>query len=214
MFQLTGAASSCFKRFAVSRHAVLPRLAILGTVFAVVGLPVTDLWRFLLLLAAVIALTFGTPTELPKRWLLAAVVVILVVGSGWLLSLPRMEKGENVYIPLGDNLEIFERELPADANSHMKAEFDRTYLTSSESSEGKHGFVKPRRWIEHAFSPSADALWENPKHSRTLDELSFSNQDQARIGAINLLTYNFYFVGTHANRLRKIINPARLALEN
>lgn len=214
MFQLTGAASSSFKRFAVSRHAVLPRLAILGTVFAVVGLPVTDLWRFLLLLAAVIALTFGTPTELPKRWLLAAVVVILVVGSGWLLSLPRIEEGENVYIPLGDNLEIFGRELPADANSRMKAEFDRTYSTSSESSEGTHGFVKPRRWIEHAFSPSADALWENPKHSRTLDELSFSNQDQARIGAINLLTYNFYFVRIHANRLRKIINPARLALEN
>src|SRR5262249_39010301 len=148
-----GAASSRFKRFAVvGRHAVLARLAILGTVFAVVGLPVTDLWRFLLLLGAVIALTFGTPTELPKRWVLAAVVVILVAGSEWLLSLPRIEEGENVYIPLGDNLKIFERELPADANSRMKAEFDRTYLTtSSESSEGTHGLVKPRRWIEHAF---------------------------------------------------------------
>ena len=35
-----------------------------------------------------------------------------------------------------------------------------------------------------------------------------------KIGAINLLTYNFYVVRTHANRLGKIINPAALAIEN
>jgi len=213
--KITGAASSCLKRFVVANsRAILPRLAILGMVFAVLGMPITDIWRFLLLLAAVIAVTFGTPTALPKRWLLAAVVVILVGGLGWFLPLPHFEEGENVYIPLGDNLEIFARELPPDANSLMKAEFDRTYLSGRESSGGMEGFVKPRHWIEHAFSPSADALWQNPKSSRTLNELSFSNQDQARIGAINLLTYNFYVIQAHANRLRKIINPAQLALEN
>ena len=210
--QPAGAASS-LKIFAVlRRHAVLPRLAILGMVFAVVGLPVTDLWRFLLLLASVIAIAFGTPTEFPKRWLLAALVVILVVGSGWFLPLPRIEEGENVYIPLGDNLKIFERELPVDADSLMEAEFNRSYLTSSDSSGATDEFVKPRHWIEHAFSPSADALWQNPKNSRSLQELSFSNQDQARIGAINLLNYNFYVVHTHAGR-SKPTKPA-IALEN
>jgi len=30
-----------------------------------------------------------------------------------LLPVPHIEEGENVYMPLGDNLEIFQRELPA-----------------------------------------------------------------------------------------------------
>src|SRR5262249_39592185 len=108
-----------------------------------------------------------------------------------------------------------EQELPASANALMKAEFDRTYLTDGDGSGvASKGFVKPRHWIEHAFSPSADGLWQHPKYSRTLDELSFSNQEQARIGAINRLMYNFYLTRDHAKRLHKIINPRVLALEN
>src|SRR5262249_47125366 len=93
--KITEAASSCLKRFAVANsRAILPGLAILSMFFAVLGMPITDISRFLLLLAAVIAVTFGTPTTLPKRWLLAAVVVILIAGLGWFLPLPHFEEGE------------------------------------------------------------------------------------------------------------------------
>src|SRR5262245_26600497 len=181
----------------------------------VLGIPITDIWRFLLLLASVIAIVFGTPSVRPKRWLLAAVIAVVAVGLASLLPVPYIEEGENVYIPLGDNLGIFEQQLPANANAIMKAEFDRTYLATDESSVvPAKGFVKPRHWIEHAFSPSADALWQHPKYSRIVDEFSFGDQDQARVGAINRLMYNFYLVHDHAKRLHKLINPAVPALEN
>ena len=196
-------------------HFPLPRLAILGMSFVLLGVPITDIWRFLLLLASVIAVAFGTPSVLPKRWLLAAGIVVVAVGLRWLLPAPYIEEGENVYIPLEDNLLIFEQELPASANALMKAEFDRIYVTSGDiSGVPLKGFVKPHHWIKHAFSPSADALWQHPKYSRTLDEFSFGDQDQARIGAINRLMYNFYLVHNHAKRLHKIINPGLFAFEN
>ena len=195
-----------------SWRVIAPRLAILAMIIAVLGIPITDLGRFLLLLASVIAATFGTPSELPKRWLLAVVIASALVALEWLLPIRHFEEGENVYVPMGDAGKVFELELPTDANARMKAEFDRTYLAGDESSViPPNRFLKPRRWIEHAFSPSADALWQRPKYSRTVEELSFGDQEQARIGAINRLLYNFYLVRTHPKRLHA---PGVLAFEN
>jgi hypothetical protein len=203
--------------------ALLPRVAILAMSFVVLGIPITDIWRFLLLLASVIAVAFGTPSVLPKRWLVAAVIAIVAVGLASFLPVPYIEEGENVYIPLGDNLGIFEQQLPASANAVMKAEFDRTYLASDESSGVPVSFANqglhwpgpwPRHWIEHALCPSADALWQHPKYSRIVNEFSFGDQDQARVGAINRLAYNFHLVHDHAKRLNKLINPAVPTLEN
>jgi hypothetical protein len=166
-------------------------------VLGVLGLPITDLWRFLLIVATTIGVCFGTPSNQARRWLLAFAITILGIAAGRLLPTTQIEEGENVYVPLGHNLEVFERELPTDANALLKAEFDRTYLTAGESSGAAFtGVLHP---IEHAFSPSADALWQSPKYSRVLDALSFRNQEQARIGAINRLLYNFYRVREHSH---------------
>lgn len=192
------------------RHALLPRLAIFGMVLALLGLPITDLWSFLLLLGAIIGVAFGTTSQHAGRWLLACLIAIAGIAAGWLLPGPQIEEGENVYIPLGRNLEVFERELPAAVNARLKAEFERAYLATSESSGPRpESLFRDGRSIHHAFSPSADALWHRPKYSRTVDGVSFNNQEQARIGAINRTVYNFY---RRPKRLHAPGDP--LALEN
>ncbi|MGZ9274220.1 MAG: hypothetical protein ACXW34_05710, partial [Nitrospira sp.] len=178
---------------------VLARLVILALVFMILGVPVTDFWRFLLLTVAVVALCFGSVRFEGRRWLIALASVAAVVALHWLLPSPRIEEGHNVYIPVGASLDVFDKELPPDAQRQMKSIFDQSYIDDPKDLPGSPDWWQapdfkqhPSRFVDHAFSPSSDALWQRPKYSRTVDEVDFTSQEQARIGAINRRVYNFY----------------------
>ncbi|HSB58796.1 MAG TPA: hypothetical protein VLD66_04260, partial [Methyloceanibacter sp.] len=49
---------------------ILARCAVLALVFVALGVPVTDLWRFLLVTIAVMALSFGSVRSERRRWLI------------------------------------------------------------------------------------------------------------------------------------------------
>ena len=51
--------------------SILARGAILALIFLTLGIPVTDLWRFLLLTVPVMALSFGSVRNERRRWLIA-----------------------------------------------------------------------------------------------------------------------------------------------
>jgi SAM-dependent methyltransferase len=178
---------------------VVARLVILVLVFTILGVPVTDFWRFLLLTVAVMALCFGGVRFEGRRWLAALASVAVVVAVNWLLPSPRIEEGHNVYIPVGASLDVFDKELPPDAQRQMKSIFDQSYIDDPKDLPGSPDWWQapdfkqlPSRFVDHAFSPSSDALWQRPKYSRTVDEVDFTSQEQARIGAINRRVYNFY----------------------
>lgn len=176
-------------------HPLPPRLMLLGMVLLVLGVPITDLWRFLLLLATVIAVCFWNVSYSSRHWLFALLIAVGGAASAWLIPGPQIEVGENVYIPLGQSFKAFEQGLPPEANAVMQSTFDRTYLANGESLGSVVGeLFQKSEHAGQAFSPSADALWQQPKYSRVVDGLSFKTQDQARIGAINRLQYNFYRV--------------------
>ncbi|MEX1060278.1 MAG: hypothetical protein WED13_04595, partial [Methyloceanibacter sp.] len=107
--------------------AVMPRLAALALIVLILGLPINDFWRFLLLTMAVMAVCFGRVQLQPLRWLAALAIVLAVVVVDWLLPGPRIEEGHNVYIPVGASLGVFERELPPDAQRAMLEIFDKAY---------------------------------------------------------------------------------------
>jgi len=178
--------------------AVVSRLAVFGMILLVLGLPITDLWRFLLLVAAVIAICFGNIRQWGPRWLIALTIAIGSAAAGWLIQGPQIQEGDNVYIPVGESLKVFEAELPRQAQTAMKSVFDRAYFTNTDGLPGSASwwqypeFAKPGYFTEHAFAPSADALWQQPKYSRIVDMIDFRNQDQARIRAINREQYDFY----------------------
>ena len=165
----------------------------------ILGVPVTDFWRFLLLTVAVMALCFGSVRFEGRRWLAALAFVAAVVALNWLLPSPRIEEGHNVYIPVGASLDVFDKELPPDAQRQMKSIFDQSYINDPKNLPGSPDWwrspvftYQPSRFVDHAFSTSSDALWQRPKYSRTVDAIDFTSQEQARIGAINRRVYNFY----------------------
>ncbi len=179
-------------------QGVIVRLVPVAMVMAILGIPVTDFWRFLLLSVAIMAICFGHIRRRPSRWLAALAVTAAIVAANWLLPGPRIQEGHNVYIPVGANLKVFEDELPKNAQRIMKSVFDRAYFVDTDGLPGSPEWWKewmfrsPGYFTKRAFAASADALWQRPKYSRIVDAVDFKTQDQARIGAINRLPYNFY----------------------
>jgi hypothetical protein len=182
--------------------AVTAGLAIVGLALLILGVPITDPWRFVLLVAAIMAVCFGQVRPWGARWRLALAITFGVIIANWLMPSPQIQEGHNVYIPVGASLEVFQDELPAQAQAIMKGLFDRTYFDNTEGLPGSPGwwqssaFTEPGHFTDHAFALSSDALWQNPKYSRVVDTIDFRTQDEARIGAINLGQYNFYAART------------------
>jgi hypothetical protein len=198
---------------------ILARGAILALIFLTLGIPVTDLWRFLLLTVAVMALSFGTVRPDGRRWLFAFATVLAVFAVNLVLPGPRIEEGDNVYIPIGTGLDVYEAELPPDAQRLMKQVFDDSYISNPKNLPGSPDWWqeedfkrKPSPFVDHAFSPSSDALWQRPKYSRTVDAVDFNSQEKARIGAINRRVYNFFQPSTKKGRQAPLgfANTARI----
>jgi 2-polyprenyl-3-methyl-5-hydroxy-6-metoxy-1,4-benzoquinol methylase len=181
----------------VGVRPVLSALAVLALILLVLGLPVNDFFRFLLLTVAVMAVCFGRVRSEPRRWLIALAIAFAVATAHWMLPGPQIEEGHNVYLPVGGSLEVFERELPPGAERLMRSIFEHAYPDSDKASElpdwwQDPRFRSPRFVVARAFAPSADALWRTPKYSRTVDAVAFHSQDEARIDAINRKAYNFH----------------------
>lgn len=178
--------------------AVMPGLALLTLSVLILGIPINDFWRFLLLTMAVMVVCFGTVRLEPLRWLIALAIALTVVVVDWLFPGPRIEEGHNVYIPVGASLQLFERDLPPEAHRVMLEIFDRAYLKEGVQLPGSAEwwsypqFQRPGRFAEQAFAPSADALWGRPKYSRTVDAVDFGSQNQVRLDVINSKWFNFY----------------------
>ena len=75
---------------------ILARCAVLALVFMILGVPVTDVWRFLLLTVAVMTLCFGGVRFEGRRWVVALASVVAVAALNWLLPSPHIEEGHNV----------------------------------------------------------------------------------------------------------------------
>lgn len=193
--------------------ALTAKLASLALVAFVLGVPITDFSAFLLFTIAVMVVSFGEVRDRPLSWLAAAIVGCAIIVVNWMIPGPRIQEGHNVYIPVGVSRDVFERELPSQAQRAMLAVFQRAYFDESKKLPGDPNwwlqpkFNKPGALITKAFAPSADALWSAPKYSRIVDGIEFHSQNEARIDAINSKAFNFY---DRANRKKKQV-PANFS---
>ena len=58
--------------------AVMPRLALLTLSILILGVPINDFWRFLLLTIAVMVVCFGNVRLEPLRWLVVLAIALTV----------------------------------------------------------------------------------------------------------------------------------------
>jgi hypothetical protein len=73
--------------------AVIPRLAVLVLIVLILGLPINDFWRFLLLTVAVMAVCFGRVQLQPLRWLAGFAMVLALVVVDLAVAGPAYRRG-------------------------------------------------------------------------------------------------------------------------
>ena len=140
------------------------RLAAMILVVCVLGLPIDDLASYGLAVAAALAIFTGSMATRPLRWIAAAVLAAAVVAGHLLWPSPRIEEGDNAFVPGPRVAET--SGLPADVLAVMSAQFDAEYPPEKRCDEPRRGCWRPDRTAaEDGFAFAADGVYRRPAYS-------------------------------------------------
>jgi hypothetical protein len=166
------------------------KLAALVLVVAALGLPVNDLFRYVLLVIATVVLTVGNVSVRSGSWLGALAAVALCVAGHILIPAPRIEEGHNVFL-LDAQGGALEAGLPPAAFRFMAAEFDARYPRVRRCDPGQDGCWRNQAFPTRAFAFSADGILDRATYSRRVTGIDFADPVWLRLGFINELGYNW-----------------------
>jgi hypothetical protein len=166
------------------------KLAALVLVLASLGLPINDLFRFVLLVIATVLVVVGTVTLRGKPWLAAvATVAVCVLGQIWLAA-PCIEEGHNVFV-IDQGGGALEAGLPSEVFRFMAAEFDAKYPPDRRCDPKTFGCWRGQSFPDRAFAFSADGIYDRAAYSRRVTGIDFSDPVWLRLGFINEAGYNW-----------------------
>jgi hypothetical protein len=163
------------------------KLGALLLALAVIGLPINNISDYMLLLFLTIAIFCGEARADPRAWMIAVAIVAIAAFGQTLLSPPRIEEGQNVFLP---NVAL-ERELPGDVYRHMATDFDAQYPAMQHCDTKKSGCLKSDNFPDSMFAFSADGIWHRSNFSRAVSAVDFSDPVWLRPGFVNELRYNW-----------------------
>ncbi len=202
---------------AADKGSVWLRLAAMALAAAAVGLPVSDLFGYALLLAAAVAVFAGRMTRSPRAWIAAVAVAALAVLIQALLAVPRIEEGHNVFLG-GAQGRALQEGLPAPVHERMLRDFDARYPAGRRCDPAAAGCWRSGAGPARAYAFSADGLPGRPVFSRRVDGIGFSDPVWLRIGAFNERQYNWYVGASDVQRverergLRALLHPWRVVM--
>lgn len=160
---------------------LLRRLGALALAFAVLGLPVSDLYRYALLAIAFVFIFANDVTFDRKRWLFALGTAVVAIGLYTAWPAPRIEEGYNFYFDAPRV--IADLKLPSGVADVLQKQFDAEYPDRGRCND----VVFPER---PRFAFSADAIYQHPKFSRRVTGIDFSDPVHLRLGDISKIVYS------------------------
>jgi hypothetical protein len=167
-----------------------PRLAALVLVISCLGLPIDDLVAYAIMVAAALVILTGSMATSRRRWASAAAVAALVIVVHALWPAPRIDEGDNVFLP-GPTVATSSG-LPADVLRVALAQFAREYPPEKRCDDPARGCWRPDRTAAaDGFAFSADAPLAWPVWSRRVTGIDFTDPAYLRLGFINDAIYNW-----------------------
>jgi hypothetical protein len=190
------------------------KLAALVLVIAALGLPINDLYRYFLLLAATVPIFVGAASRNARLWLAAIAIVALTVLVRALFPAPQIDEGHNVFIVDGRGSAL-EQGLPSEAYRLMAAEFDAAYPVERRCDPATFGCWRGQGFPDRAYAFSADAIYQRTPFSRRVTGIDFNDPVWLRLGFINELQYNWtgssdLLRGARERSVVKLLHPWRL----
>jgi hypothetical protein len=164
-------------------------------VIAALGLPINDLPRFALLVAAAVFVFSGPVSRRPARWIAAIAAAGLCVLGQFILAAPRIEEGHNVFL-VDEPGGALEAGLPAQAYRRMLALFDARYPPRRRCDPAVVGCWRSRAFDmalpDRPFAFSADSIFDRAAYSRRVTGIDFADPVWLRLGFVNERRYNWY----------------------
>lgn len=105
-----------------------------------------------------------------------------------MLAPPRIEEGDNVFLP---DSPVLERGLPAEVYRRLSDEFDAQYPAAKCCRREADGCWLGQSFPDRTFAFSADGIFHKPAYWRSVTELDFSDPVWLRLGFINEFCYNW-----------------------
>jgi hypothetical protein len=185
---------------------------------AVIGLPVNDLFYFLLLLIFVVVLAVSRVTSQRGLWIAATIIALIAIAGKSTIGVPRIEEGHNVFLPGGAGNVLVEG-LPPEVYRAMTAEFDRAYPAEVRCQPGASMCWQNSERPKQVYAFSFDGVYDKPAYSRRVTGIDFSDAEWQRLGFVNELAYNWYTKsehdvrrGLHRRGLQGRLNPWNITM--
>ncbi len=156
----------------------------------VVGVPILETTKALLLGASLLAVVFGGCRGDWRRVGAAVGLVIVIVGLKTLLPRADIAEAHNAFLVIHEG-EALQRELPPEVFDNWKRQFDALYPPDSEPYEARSQW-RASGAPKTLFVASSDAIWRRPKYTRQVDRIGFHSLGEFRGGFANERQYNFW----------------------
>ncbi len=150
---------------------------------AVLGVPMVDTWRVLLLAAGLLAIGCSDVDSRGWRRVAAAAAIAMAVMAAR-SALPRADiaEGHNIFLVFNQP-DVFDQ-LPAQIYTSWQAQFDALYPPNDPPrGDGFSHVDTPPTMPLYAWS--ADSVWRPAKYSRQVDAISFRSVSEFRGGFAN-----------------------------
>jgi len=182
------------------QNSILIKTLIVIISILVIGLPINHLFDFIILLF-ILPIIFFSKLNLNKKYFNYLIVTIffLILLKFFIPSI-KIQEGHNIVI-INENSKLFYKAiLPNNVFKFFNDNFK--YYRNNSTCENVNNycwkyFDPNRSEISNVsktkFAQSSDWSIENVKYSRIVNDISFSNLKEARLGTINNLNYNFAF---------------------
>ena len=173
---------------------LLKKLVLLLLVVVVVGLPITDLVRFLVLVCCSTTIVLGT-TRGGYRFIPTSVFAFLVSLAVHNLPQLRIEEGHQYFVTFGREDEILAKTLPPQVFEFMAREFWREHPRDGWCTpSGNTVAASTNCWVDSgpprkSWAFSSDALFYRPKYSRQVSKIDFTGLEELRAGFANELNW-------------------------
>ena len=181
-------------------HSKVIKTLIIIFSLLVIGLPINEVFNFIILLFA-LPIIFFSKINLNKKYLNYLTISIFAIFLfNMLIPSLKIQEGHNIVIINENSDNYYKTILPKKVFEYLNDNFKYYQNGSSCKKENNYcwKYFNPYRSEissvgESKFAKSSDWSIQKPKYSRIVSSINFSNLKEARIGTINNLNYNFAF---------------------
>lgn len=161
--------------------------------FLLLGLPIVETWRMIILLLGILALIHSDIRFEKKRTLWGVGIIVPVLIIKYLLPAAGIEEGHNIFLYLREG-ETLQQALPSAIFNEWRQEFDKFYPPDDPPYESYswRQFTLKGGLPDRAYTHSSDSLWRPVRYSRQVDTIDFKSLYEFRGGFANELRYNWW----------------------